>query len=127
MTKKILVVDDENDLREMLRDFLSREGFEIVEASDGRKGVDEAKRSMPDVILMDVSMPHMDGFQALERLKKDKKTMNIPVIMLTARADEKNMAEGIRLYADKYIPKPYDLKHLLQEIRRTLGVASGDF
>ncbi len=111
----------------MLRDFLTREGFEVLEAGDGKKGFEEARRAIPDVILMDVNMPRMDGFQALEKLKKDKKTMDIPVIMLTAKSDGKNMAEGMRLYADKYIPKPYDLQHLLQEIRKTLAIESGEF
>ena len=120
--KKILIVDDEEALREVLTSILEQEGYSVIQAADGRQGVESAKKNRPDLILMDVMMPHMTGFQALEKLKKMKETVDIPVIMVTAKADDDSVGQGMQLYADKYISKPYDMKHLLLEVKKTLAL-----
>ncbi len=119
--KKVLLVDDEAPLRSLLKSLLEMNGFTCLEAEDGKKGLDEARKHTPDLILLDVNMPKMNGFEVLKNLKKEKKTMNIPVIMLTTRDTQDDMAQGMELYADKYIPKPFDSAKLLEEIRKTLS------
>ncbi len=86
MGKKILIVDDEESIREPLKEMLVRNGYEVIMAEDGKKGLDEARKKKPDLVLLDVNMPKMDGFKVLEELKKDKKTADIPVFMLTSRS-----------------------------------------
>ncbi len=119
--KKILIVDDEEMIRELTKDLLEAQGFEAITAADGKKGVDMAKSKKPDLILMDVNMPKMNGFQALEEIKKDKKTMFIPVFMLTTRNSEEDIQTGMEHYADKYLPKPFTPEKLIFEIRQTLS------
>ncbi len=122
MPKKILIVDDEPAVRELLGEILKTQNFTVLLAEDGKKGLDEAKRHVPDLIVLDVNMPKMDGFKVLENLKKDKKTRDIPVIMLTTQSTQDDVAHGMELYADKYIPKPFDSHHLVAEIKKTFDV-----
>lgn len=117
--KKILMVEDEATVRELLKDLMERHGYDFLQAADGKQGLDEARKKKPDLILLDVNMPKMNGFEVLENLKKDKKTQNIPVIMLTTRDTQEDMAQGMELYADKYIPKPFDTANLFIEIKKT--------
>ncbi len=121
MSKKILVVDDEESIRELTKDLLESRGYEVLTAPDGKKGVELAKSKKPDLILMDVNMPKMDGFKALEEIKKDKKTMFIPVFMLTTRQAEDDIQQGMENYADKYLPKPFTSEKLMHEIEQTFG------
>ncbi len=122
MGKKILIVDDEPSVRELLGDILKTHGFTVLMAEDGKKGWEEAKRHKPDLVVLDVNMPKMDGFQVLQNLKKEKKTRDIPVIMLTTQNTQDDITHGMELYADKYIPKPFDSYHLVSEIRKTFDV-----
>jgi DNA-binding response OmpR family regulator len=117
--KKILMVEDEATVRGLLKDLMQMHGYEFIEAEDGKKGLDEARKHKPDMILLDVNMPKMNGFEVLEQLKKDKKTQNIPVIMLTTRDTHDDMAHGMELYAEKYIPKPFDTAMLMLEINKS--------
>lgn len=117
--KTILMVDDEAAARGLLKDLMQIHGYAFLEAEDGKKGLEQARKHCPDLILLDINMPKMNGFDVLENLKKDKKTRSIPVIMLTTRDTQEDMAEGMELYADKYIPKPFDSNHLFTEIRKT--------
>lgn len=123
-TKRILIVDDEEVIRELAKDLLENKGYQVLTAPDGRKGVEIAKSQKPDLIIMDVNMPRLNGFQALHEIKKDKKTMSIPVFMLTTRNSEDDMRQGMEEYADKYLPKPFTPQKLLQEIEETLGLIS---
>jgi DNA-binding response OmpR family regulator len=122
MPRKVLIVEDESSVRELLSEILKINGFTVLTAEDGKKGLDEAKKNVPNIIVLDVNMPKMDGFQVLEYLKKDRKTRDIPVIMLTTRASQDDIAQGMQLYADKYIPKPFDSNYLVTEIKKTLDV-----
>ena len=122
MGKKILVVDDEKAIREPLVEMLTRQGYEALQAEDGKKGLEESKKKKPDLILLDVNMPKMDGFKVLAELKKDRKTSDIPVFMLTSRSSAEDVAAGISGFAEKYIPKPFDFALLMAEIQKTLSL-----
>jgi DNA-binding response OmpR family regulator len=120
--KKILVVDDEEMIRELAKDYLESKGYDVLTAADGKKGLQEAKSKKPDLIILDVNMPKMNGFQVLDELKKDRHTMDIPVFMLTTRKSDEDIRQGMEHMADKYLPKPFMPETLLDEIRKTLAV-----
>lgn len=120
--KLVLIVDDEPNIRQTIDDMLRAEGFKTTQAPDGKKAFQEAKRLMPDIIVMDVMMPKWDGYKALSELKKSSSTMDIPVIMLTVKASQENIEQGMQLYADKYISKPFDADNLIEEIKASLMV-----
>jgi two-component system alkaline phosphatase synthesis response regulator PhoP len=123
---KILVVDDEIKIRELLDLRLSAEGFEVLQAADGEEGVLQARKHLPDLILMDVMMPKMDGAEAVKELQEDPSTKDIPVIFLTSmitKEEETNQAFGIQLDAKrhKFIAKPCETPSLLAEIQKALN------
>jgi len=123
--KKILIVDDERKLRELLDLRLSAEGFTVIEAADGEEGVAAARKHSPDLILMDVMMPKMDGGEAVKELEQDSATKDIPVIFLTSmitKEEETNQAFGIQLDTRKhrFIAKPFETPALIAEIHKIL-------
>ncbi len=122
MAKKILIVDDEAVIRDLSKELLGSHGYEVLTAADGKEGLELARTLKPDLIILDVNMPRMSGFQALREIKKDKKTMSIPVFMLTARGGEDDIRQGMELYADKYLPKPFTPQKMLEEIEETLNL-----
>lgn len=121
---KILVVDDEKRMRKLVRDFLEKEGFCVVEAEDGQEAV-ETFYAQKDIalILLDVMMPRMDGWQTCREIRKESK---VPIIMLTARSDERDELQGFQLGVDEYISKPFSPKILVARVeailRRTQGL-----
>jgi len=124
-SKKILIVDDEKKLRELLDLRLSAEGFTVIQAADGEEGVAAARKHSPDLILMDVMMPKMDGGEAVKELQEDPATKDIPVIFLTSmitKDEETDQAFGIQLDAKKhrFIAKPFETPSLIAEINKTL-------
>jgi CheY-like chemotaxis protein len=120
--KKLLIADDEPHILRTLDDLLTAEGYIIFKATDGKKALEQAESALPDLIVLDVMMPKMDGFEVLKRLKKNPKTMDIPVIMLTVKSTSHDIEEGIKLYAEKYITKPFSSDALLQEIEKSLSI-----
>src|SRR3989338_9624208 len=109
MTKKrILAIDDEPDILEVLEKRLTLDGYEVVLAKDGKSGLEKALSQKPDLILLDVAMPDMDGFEVCKRLRSDPATAATPVLMLTARDTSTDEVLGLELGADDYITKPYD-------------------
>jgi CheY-like chemotaxis protein len=114
---KILIVEDNEMNRDMLSRRLERKGFEIVMAEDGKKGVDMSKSESPDLILMDLSLPIMDGWEATSTIKSDVDTKNIPIIVLTAHAMSGDREKAIEAGADEYDTKPIDFKRLLGKIK----------
>jgi DNA-binding NarL/FixJ family response regulator len=118
--KKILVIEDEPETLENLLLMLDMEGFKTVSATNGRAGVAAAKRELPDVILCDVSMPEMDGYGVLERLRADEATVSIPFIFLTAKGDKKDLRTGMNLGADDYLTKPASAEDVLNAIQARL-------
>ena len=114
---KILIVEDNEMNRDMLSRRLERKGFTIVMAEDGQKGVDMSKSESPDLILMDLSLPIMDGWQATTNIKSDQDTKDIPIIVLTAHAMAGDREKALDAGADEYDTKPIEFKRLLGKIK----------
>jgi DNA-binding response OmpR family regulator len=114
---KILVVEDDKTLLEMLRYNLERQEYEVLLAEDGRAALRMARRDAPDLIILDVMLPHMDGFEVCRILRKE---MSAPVLMLTARAEEIDKIVGLEMGADDYITKPFSMRELLARVRAHL-------
>ena len=121
MTKRILVVEDQEDLRGVLRDLLTGSGFEVAEAADGQTGVTKAKSERPDLILMDIQLPGIDGYEAARQIKADPELQATPIIAVSSLAmkgdEQKARASG----CDEYVTKPYSPMQLLRLIRSRLG------
>jgi len=121
MTKRILVVEDQEDLRGILRDLFTRSGYTVIEAADGATGVASAKSDRPDIILMDIQMPVVDGYEATRQIKADPALTKTPVVAISSFAmkgdEEKARAAG----CDHYVTKPYSPIALLRMIRGYLG------
>ena len=128
MSQQILIVEDEADIRELLRFNLEREGFSVLEAADGNEGLKLARQHMPDLMLLDVMLPGFDGFEVCRRLGAQSETANIPVLMLTARGEEMDRVVGLSLGADDYVVKPFSVRELMLRIRAVLrrGVRSSE-
>lgn len=116
----ILVVDDEQDLLDLIEYNLRKEGFDVLRAEDGQEGIDMAREHAPDLILLDIMMPQMDGLEAVEIIRDDDELNHIPVIFLTARGDEKSEVEGLDKGGDDYITKPISTTKLISRIRAVL-------
>ncbi|MCC2663223.1 MAG: response regulator [Geminicoccaceae bacterium] len=123
MTKRILVVEDQEDNRQIIRDLLTSAGYELVEAVDGEEGVRLAESERPDLILMDIQLPVLDGHEATRRIKQNPELRHIPIIVVTSYAlsgdDQKAMAAG----SDAYMAKPFSPRQLLATIRKFLPEA----
>ncbi|WP_018128046.1 response regulator [Balneola vulgaris] len=116
----ILVVDDEKDLLDLIEYNLRKEGFEVLKAENGEQGIEVAREHKPDLILLDIMMPKMDGLQAVEEIRKDDELKGTPIIFLTARSDEKTEVEGLNKGGDDYITKPISTVKLLSRIKAVL-------
>lgn len=114
--KKILVADDQPELRMVLAERLKRRGYDVEVAADGLEALEKAKEFKPDLVILDVMMPKMDGFKVLERFKKDEEMMDVPVIMLTGKKEVEDIQHGISAYAEKYFIKPYAFDELVAEV-----------
>ena len=117
---KVLVIDDEAPIRLLCRVNLEAEGMEVVEAGDGLAGVQQARAERPDVILLDVMMPGLDGWQVAEQLLDDPATSRIPIIFLTARAELRDRARGLDLGGMEYVTKPFNPIELAPIVRNLL-------
>lgn len=123
MAKKILIVDDEKDLVETLTFRLEAAGFEVIPAYDGLEGLSKARKEKPDLILLDVMMPKMDGYQVCRLLKFSNDMKNIPIVMLTARGQDQDKITGQEVGADVYITKPFDGAELVKKIKEVLAIS----
>jgi DNA-binding response OmpR family regulator len=119
-TQRILVVDDEEDLLELVRYNLSKEGFQVRCVATGEAAIQEAKSYLPDVILLDLMLPQIDGLVVCKTLKSHPQTEHIPIVMLTAKTEEADVVSGLELGADDYITKPFSPRVLLARIRAVL-------
>jgi CRP-like cAMP-binding protein/CheY-like chemotaxis protein len=117
---KILVIEDADFVRENLSEILSLNGYEVIEAANGKIGVEKALAHIPDLIICDVMMPELDGYGVLQILGNNQKTADIPFLYLTAKAEKDDFRRGMSLGADDYISKPFDAAQLLQTIERRL-------
>ena len=120
MSKKILVVEDTEDNRQILRDLLGMAGYEMVEAHNGAEGVAMASEQKPDLILMDIQMPVMDGYEATRRIKADPALKSIPVVAVTSYALSGDEAKARTAGCDDYIAKPFSPRDLVQRVNDTL-------
>lgn len=118
MARKILVVDDEQDILLLVRITLEAEGYEVITAVNGREAVDRLNNDKPDLLVTDVMMPEMDGFEVLESLKKNVETEAIPVIMLTARTDARDMFRAWDMGTSIYLTKPFRPRELVAAVKR---------
>ncbi len=117
----ILVVDDDIDIVELLKISLESDGFNVHTACDGASGLENAWANVPDLVLLDVMMPHKDGFQVLKELREDARTKAVPVILLTARGQTEDKIRGLDTGADDYITKPFDLREVTARVEAVLG------
>jgi two-component system cell cycle response regulator DivK len=120
MTKRILVIEDHEDNRQILRDLLSSAGFEMIEAENGEQGVAAAASHRPDLILMDIQLPIMDGYEATRRIKADPNLSATPIIVITSYALSGDEAKASAAGCDAYVTKPYSPRQLLAKIRTFL-------
>lgn len=118
--QKVLIVDDEKDIVKLLEYNLKKEGFAAVSAFDGAQALEKAESEHPDLILLDVMLPEVDGLEVCKQLKKDPATRSIPVIMLTARSQETDKVIGLELGADDYVTKPFGVRELLARVKALL-------
>src|SRR5215212_4971340 len=118
---RVLVVDDDQDIRELVGHLLRRAGHDVVEAENGRAGLRALHASPPDLVLLDVSMPELDGWQTLERIRD---LSDVPVLMLTARGDELERVRGLQAGADDYVVKPFGRQELLARVQALLRRAA---
>lgn len=121
--KTALIVDDQAHVRRLICDYLSQEGFRVVEAEDGRKALIVARREQPSVILLDVMMPEMGGFDFLRAYRREG---SAPIILLTAKQEESDKVLGLELGADDYVTKPFGMRELVARIRAVLRRAEGE-
>lgn len=122
MTSTILVVDDQSSVRQLIREYLTEQGFRVVTAENGQMALYTARHEQPDLILLDIMMPKMDGYQFLRQYRQERQT---PVIIITAREEETDAVLGLDLGADDYIIKPFRMRELSARIRAILRRTTG--
>ena len=117
---RVLVIDDEAPIRLLCRVNLEADGMQVLEASDGPTGLEKARNDEPDVILLDVMMPGLDGWQVAEELLDDRRTSSIPIVFLTARAEVRDRARGLDLGGIDYVTKPFNPIELAPQVRELI-------
>lgn len=123
MALKILVCDDERHIVRLIQVNLERQGYQVVTAFDGKEGLEKIRSEKPNLVVLDVMMPYMDGFEVLKSLRREPETENLPVIMLTAKAQDKDVFEGYHYGADMYLTKPFNPMELVTFVKR---IAAGN-
>lgn len=123
LSQSVLVVDDEPMARTLLRLMLVRAGFEVSEAEDGYDALEKIAEELPDLVILDVMMPGMDGFSVCRAVRESDRTASLPVIMLSAKTDLESVNRGLRAGANKYLTKPISPDELTRQVRSVLGEA----
>jgi two-component system phosphate regulon response regulator PhoB len=124
--KKILVVDDEPDVVELVEFNLKTAGYQVLRAGDGGEALRRAREELPDLIVLDLMLPEVDGFEVCKILRRDQRTRNIPILMLTAKAEEIDRVLGLELGADDYVTKPFSPRELVLRIKNLLRRGATD-
>jgi DNA-binding response OmpR family regulator len=119
--KTVLIADDDADIRELVAYRMTRSGYAVLQASDGEEAIELAMGKHPDLAILDVMMPRCDGFEAARRLRANEQTAGIPIILLTARAQDADVARGFGAGADDYIRKPFSPQELAMRVQAILG------
>ena len=120
MSKKILIVEDERDLIKLLKYNLEKEGYKVSYATDGSVALAEIRRDTPDLVLLDLMLPGMDGLEICRQIRRHEKYATIPVLMLTARGEEADRVVGLEIGADDYVTKPFSMRELIARVRALL-------
>ncbi len=119
---RILIVDDEADLLAVLRFGLEAEGFEVIHASDGEEALKRAREGHPDLMVLDLMLPKLDGYKVCRALKFDERYRTLPIIILSARSSEQDKQLALSMGADAFVTKPYEMRDLVTRIRARLGI-----
>jgi two-component system cell cycle response regulator DivK len=119
--KRVLLVEDNEDNRAIYATILQHYGYDVIEAQNGLEGVTAAEREHPDIVVMDISLPVMDGLEATRRIKSDPRTADIPILAVTAHAREKDRLRALQAGCNDYLAKPVEPRQLLAEVDRMLG------
>ena len=125
MPKKILAVDDEKHIVRLVQVNLERQGYQVVTANDGKEALQKVADENPDLVVLDVMMPYMDGFEVLQNLRRNPSTRDIPVIMLTAKAQDADVFKGWQSGVDCYLTKPFNPMELLSFVKRIFDSMDG--
>jgi phosphate regulon transcriptional regulator PhoB len=120
MPSRVLIVEDEPDIRELVVHHLKREGYQVSAASSGEEALRQVQAAPPDLVILDLMMPAMDGLEVCRRLRQDPATASLPIVMLTAKGDEVDRVLGLEIGADDYVVKPFSPKELLARVRAVL-------
>ena len=124
--ERILVVEDERSIADLVAEALKRQGYRVETAGDGDQALEAAESTLPDLIILDLMLPKLDGWEVCRRLREEDTTRRIPIIMLTARRDEKDVVAGLELGADDYLRKPFSLAELLARVKAHLRARAQD-
>jgi two-component system response regulator VicR len=120
--RRVVYIEDEQEMIDLVRLILSRKGFEVIGANGGREGLDEIRKSLPDLVLLDLMMPDMDGWEVYQQMKAEEATRQIPVIIITAKAQNIDKVLGLHIAkVDDYISKPFSPKELVDSVERVLA------
>lgn len=125
-TTKILVCDDERHIVRLIQVNLERQGYQVTTAFDGKEGLEKIRSEKPDLVVLDVMMPYMDGFEVLKTIRREPETESLPVIMLTAKAQDKDVFEGYHYGADMYLTKPFNPMELVAFVKRITENTEGE-
>lgn len=122
MTKKILIVDDEPNIVMALEYSLKKQGYEVFIARDGEEAIDILEYSAPDIVVLDIMMPNVDGYQTIKWIKNNKALVNTKVVFLSAKNKNSDIEKGLELGADKYLTKPFSVKKVITEINELIAI-----
>ena len=120
MNQRILVIEDETNIQELIKYNLEKNGYKVTVADNGIDGLNEALSNVPDLILLDIMLPGLDGLEVCKRLRMEKRTKKVPIFMLTAKSEELDKVLGLELGADDYITKPFSIKELIARVRAAM-------
>ena len=120
MSKKILIVEDELDLVKLLRYNLEKEGFRVTQTTDGSLALAEIRRDLPDLLILDLMLPGVDGLEVCRQLRRHERYIALPILMLTARGEEADRVVGLEIGADDYVTKPFSMRELIARVRALL-------
>ena len=126
MALKVLVCDDERHIVRLIQVNLERAGYQVVTAFDGKEGLEKVGSEKPNIVVLDVMMPYMDGFEVLKSIRREPETVDLPVIMLTAKAQDRDVFEGYHSGADMYLTKPFNPRELVTFVERIAKGYSDD-
>jgi DNA-binding response OmpR family regulator len=124
MNKKVLIVDDEPNIVISVEFLMRREGFEVLVARDGEEGLARVQADRPDLVVLDVMMPKLDGFEVCKAVRADPTLAGVRILMLTAKGRAAEISKGLSLGADAYIPKPFATRELVAKVKELLGTGS---